>query len=109
MASGFEEFFDNNGYLTKALTRFGRAKRCKINFFNNRTYVLLNDFTRCYTNGRFDISRGRGITFNLQEAYLVPNLLSHAGSYDAMFRNVSIIINIDSSCSQTVCYAREPL
>ena len=90
MASGFEEFFDLNRYLTKALARFGRAKQCKINVFNNRTNVHLNNFTRCYTNGGFDISRGRGITFNLQEAYLVPNLLSHASSYDATFRNVSI-------------------
>lgn len=91
MASGFEEVYDKEGIVIKARAKFCRMKELTVNSFNGKTYIHINDNSKCFVNGKFDYTMSKSVTLNMEDALLLPNnFIRQASAYDVAFQQVSI-------------------
>lgn len=61
MASGFQEVYDNNGFVNRVRANFGKHKEVCMNAFNGKTYLHISDKTKCFSNGTFDITKSKSV------------------------------------------------
>lgn len=91
MAS-FSEKRDYKNEITKAPTKFGKQKEMCITPFNGGTYVHISDMRKCYfsPNGKFDHTKSKSISFNMEEIEQLQKLLRKLDYYHEIFNGKQV-------------------
>ena len=77
-SSGLKIEASNNedGSLKKVRARFSRSREINLTRWNNDIYLHLNDISKCFVDGRFDITKQKSISMKWEEVELLRTALA---------------------------------
>ncbi|KAL4240368.1 hypothetical protein ACF0H5_001158 [Mactra antiquata] len=68
--------------LLKAKAFFGRYKEITVSDFKGKTYTHFNDNSKCVGPNGYDVTKSKGVTFNIEEISLISTLLDKIMDYN---------------------------
>ncbi|KAL4240805.1 hypothetical protein ACF0H5_001593 [Mactra antiquata] len=78
----FIETYENS-CLLKAKAYFGRYKEITVSDFKGNTYIHFNDNSKCVGPNGYDVTKSKGVTFNIEEISLISTMLDKIMEYNS--------------------------